>query len=1173
MIQKTCNREDCTASGVNFDACMPAAMAIPYLQVGALLGPPDAWPTQGLVIGTYWVGCSMCGLQFFVVELEEPLYIQKVSVYETGSPGSIVALLATVVYLGNATEWVTLWEGIPVEGDFVGSIFKPSICPTVRMAARYVKVVFDTDIPGGSIAFDTIEFDGSIQPPTDMVWDDDGRLFYKPLDGVHFSSGHIFQDTVAVSVGICLSDDGLQISVSNTIQLAGDPAGVIPSTVFGEPQEVLAVTGEETYFQISFGDAQAHLSAALNEAIPESEFVVEVRPTIDTSLELFQADGTPIWPLSALGTEVVINKKKLLFSPGILLSTPGIIIRPTALKFEDAHLMLWVHARNVTYRTLLIVREICPMKATIFECTPLAQVCVQACALFPLMCQEKDGGDNEGVYSFYNGETGRCEVFSESTRKSRSVAIGAVAGSTVAVFIAATFVLFLMFPNRKVLGRFRILARGPPRSGEKITFVITDIQGSTTLWDLHPEQMARDIQLHHEVLRAHLKGCGGYEVATEGDSFKCVFHTPEDAVTYCTLVQIDLLTAPWSSELEAGGAEELRGKADWADIECSRLDRSINSILEQQIISLSGIKARKSKSGSGASLQTAPLFSPAIAAAQSFSKEWLASQAGSFAYASYRGTRLPVFRGLRVRMGIHSGVAEEVSTHTITKRRTYGGKVVRVAKAVSDTPCGGQIIMSGESLAEIASVKHLMAEVAEKCRGWETPLAHLEAPAGFSVMHLGSHIINKEPTSEEQMTKHIDLRDTLQGSALKAFASCEQTLKSSAVSLTDLKKLMLKGSEERGEIYPTPLVNAVNTEALAKCLEATASFKRGAHRLANAQELVMVLPWPLLHRARYYPNISSTKVIMSAWDKAPSGDGVTILFTFIPHMKQMETWQEMEGVEFVGKMIQDLHTQVRIELMDEDGYEVEGERGNFVCAFGTPAAAIRFAIKLQENLMLVDWSPEVLATHWACENIRMDGSRIFCGPRIAIGMSTMNAFKVQTCDRTGRMEYFGPVMNHSARVASAAHGGQVLVHESTCTCLFASNPESINPEIPEGTRFSDMGFHQLKGIASTTRIFQASTPGLLNRNFPAINTKSSSVPSPPELTKSTSVNVSSLASSVHQHVFGRNLSEGDRQEKGRFSRISRGLRISGSRGEGSKRSKRISRSQSPIHVGTVENAV
>ena len=61
------------------------------------------------------------------------------------------------------------------------------------MAARYVKLVFDTDIPEGTIAFDTLEFDGSLAPPSDIVWDDDGRLFYKPLDGVHFSSGDIFQ--------------------------------------------------------------------------------------------------------------------------------------------------------------------------------------------------------------------------------------------------------------------------------------------------------------------------------------------------------------------------------------------------------------------------------------------------------------------------------------------------------------------------------------------------------------------------------------------------------------------------------------------------------------------------------------------------------------------------------------------------------------------------------------------------------------------------------------------------------------------------------------------------------------------------------------------------------------------------------------------------------------------
>ena len=50
-------------------------------------------------------------------------------------------------------------------------------------------------------------------------------------------------------------------------------------------------------------------------------------------------------------------------------------------------------------------------------------------------------------------------------------------------------------------------------------------------------------------------------------------------------------------------------------------------------------------------------------------------QEGSAAYASYSGTRFPVFRGLRVRMGIHSGVAEEVSSNMVTERRTYGGEV------------------------------------------------------------------------------------------------------------------------------------------------------------------------------------------------------------------------------------------------------------------------------------------------------------------------------------------------------------------------------------------------------------------------------------------------------------------------------------------------------------------
>lgn len=53
-----------------------------------------------------------------------------------------------------------------------------------------------------------------------------------------------------------------------------------------------------------------------------------------------------------------------------------------------------------------------------------------------------------------------------------------------------------------------------------------------------PLQMARDILVHHQVMRTELGKCHGYEVATEGDSFKCAFRTPEDAIQWCILVQV-----------------------------------------------------------------------------------------------------------------------------------------------------------------------------------------------------------------------------------------------------------------------------------------------------------------------------------------------------------------------------------------------------------------------------------------------------------------------------------------------------------------------------------------------------------------------------------------------------------------------------------------------------------
>jgi hypothetical protein len=41
----------------------------------------------------------------------------------------------------------------------------------------------------------------------------------------------------------------------------------------------------------------------------------------------------------------------------------------------------------------------------------------------------------------------------------------------------------------------------------------------------------------------------------------------------------------------------------------------------------------------------------------------------------------------------------------------YGGRVAEVAKWVSDAPCGGQVIMTAEAMAEVESMQDMIAHV------------------------------------------------------------------------------------------------------------------------------------------------------------------------------------------------------------------------------------------------------------------------------------------------------------------------------------------------------------------------------------------------------------------------------------------------------------------------------
>ena len=69
-----------------------------------------------------------------------------------------------------------------------------------------------------------------------------------------------------------------------------------------------------------------------------------------------------------------------------------------------------------------------------------------------------------------------------------------------------------------------------------VSWVFTDVAGSTRLWEWDPEAMDRAIDLHNAMMRGMMGEFAGHEIRNEGDSFTIAFHDALDAVKFCLKV-------------------------------------------------------------------------------------------------------------------------------------------------------------------------------------------------------------------------------------------------------------------------------------------------------------------------------------------------------------------------------------------------------------------------------------------------------------------------------------------------------------------------------------------------------------------------------------------------------------------------------------------------------------
>ncbi len=138
-------------------------------------------------------------------------------------------------------------------------------------------------------------------------------------------------------------------------------------------------------------------------------------------------------------------------------------------------------------------------------------------------------------------------------------------------------------------------------------------------------------------------------------------------------------------------------------------------------------------------------------------------------------------------------------------------------------------------------------------------------------------------------------------------------------------------------------------------------------------------------------------------------------------------------------------TVMRRATATHGGVEMGTEGDSFFVVFSTASEAVAGATEAQRNLASYDWPQgEALRVrmgiHTGTPKVHLDG-------------------------------YVGMDVHRAARIAGAAHGGQVVISDATAHLVERGG-------LPQGVQLRDLGRHRLKDLPSPERLFQLRVPGL-----------------------------------------------------------------------------------------------
>jgi WD40 repeat protein/class 3 adenylate cyclase len=209
-------------------------------------------------------------------------------------------------------------------------------------------------------------------------------------------------------------------------------------------------------------------------------------------------------------------------------------------------------------------------------------------------------------------------------------------------------------------------------------------------------------------------------------------------------------------------------------------------------------------------------------------------------------------------------------------------------------------------------------------------------------------------------------------------------------------------------------------------------------------------------RALYEGLLKGAKVSSRPAVAQPSGT-VTFLFTDIEGSTSL---LDMLGDQYAG-VLEIHHEIMRSAIRKWNGKEADTQGDSFFVTFTRALDAVQCTAEMQRTLQSYPWPANT-------------------SPRVRMGLHTGEPLIAST-------GYVGMDVHRAARIGDAAHGGQVLLSQTT--------RELVVHELPTGITLHDLGEYRLKDMAFPTPIYQLVIEGLPS-DFPPVRTKVTGMEAP-----------------------------------------------------------------------------